>query len=131
MANMNLVFLMGNLASDPELRYTPNGNAVADFRLAVDRFQGKKETAEKVTDFFNVVVWGKLAELCSQYLKKGRMAVVEGRLQTRNYTDREGNRRDKTEIIGRNVQFLGGRGDSVPRGDSAAPSDMAEEEIPF
>ena len=124
MSNMNLVFLIGNLASDPELRYTPKGTAVADFRLAVDRFRGREESGEVKSDFFTVVVWGKLAELCSKYLSKGRTAAVEGRLQTRSYTDRDGNKRTKTEIIGNNVQFIGGRGQQ-------GSNDISEEETTF
>lgn len=124
MSNMNLVFLIGNLASDPELRYTPKGTAVADFRLAVDRFRGREESGATKSDFFTIVVWGKLAELCSKYLSKGRTAAVEGRLQTRSYTDRDGNKRTKTEIIGNNVQFIGGRGQQ-------GSNDISEEETPF
>ncbi|MDP7423195.1 MAG: single-stranded DNA-binding protein [bacterium] len=124
MASMNMVFLIGRLASDPELRYTPGGTAVADFRIAVDRFRGRDETGEKQTDFFKVVVWSKLAELCSKYLSKGRMAAVEGRLQSRSYTDRDGVKRTVTEVVGNNVQFIGGKPESKA-------DDLADEESPF
>ncbi|AMA74552.1 single-stranded DNA-binding protein [Aneurinibacillus thermoaerophilus] len=105
---MNRVVLLGRLTKDPELRYTPNGTAVVTFTLAVDRRMTNQQ-GERETDFLPIVVWSKLAELCAQYLKKGQQAAVEGRIQVRNYENKEGRRVYVTEIIADNVQFLGGR----------------------
>lgn len=101
---LNKVFLQGRLVSDPELRHTENGVAVASFRLAVDRdFKGKD--GEKKADFFNVVAWRGTGEFVSRYFAKGRMAVVDGKLQVRDYTDKEGNKRYVTEVVADNVYF--------------------------
>lgn len=102
---LNVVVLIGRLTRDPELRFTPNGKAVCQFTLAVDRgFTGAN--GEREADFINIVVWGKAAESCAQYLAKGRMAAVEGRLQIRSYDDKDGNRRYATEVVANNVRFL-------------------------
>ena len=90
---LNKIFLQGRLVADPEMRHTPSGVAVASLRLAVDRDFKDKETGEKKADFINVVAWRSTAEFVSRYFTKGRMAVVEGRLQIRDYTDRDGNKR--------------------------------------
>jgi len=108
---LNKVMLIGHLGADPEMRYTPNGQAVASLRVATsetwnDREGGKQER----TEWHRVVVWGKLAELCNNYLRKGRQAYFEGRLQTRQWEDRDGNKRYTTEIVARDIGFLGGRG---------------------
>lgn len=99
---MNRVVLIGRLATDPELRFTANGRAVANFRIAVNRIFSK----EKEADFFNIAVWGKPAENCANYLAKGRLVGLEGRLQTRTYETQSGERRYFTEIIADNVEFL-------------------------
>lgn len=101
---LNRVILIGRLTRDPELRYTPNGAAVAKFTLAVDRRQSKDR--EKETDFIDIVVWQKLAETCANYIGKGRLVAVEGRLQIRSYDDNQGIRRKAAEVIADNVQFL-------------------------
>ena len=111
---LNKVFLQGRFVADPELKHTPNGVAVSTFRLAVDRDFKDKDTGEKKVDFVNVVAWRQTAEFVSRFFYKGRMAVVEGRLQVRDYTDKEGNKRTIAEIIADNVYF----GDSKPNGDS-------------
>lgn len=103
---MNKVILIGRLTQDPELRYTPNGAAVATFRLAVDRPYSKD--GEKGVDFVNIVVWNKPAESAAQYLKKGRQAAVDGRLQIRSYDDKNGDKKWVTEVIANYVEFLGG-----------------------
>ena len=90
---LNKIFLQGRLVADPELRHTQNGVAVASFRLAVDRDFKDRETGERKADFINVVAWRQTGEFVSRFLTKGRLAVVEGKLQTRDYTDRDGNRR--------------------------------------
>ncbi|HZX20750.1 MAG TPA: single-stranded DNA-binding protein [Clostridia bacterium] len=99
---MNRVILIGRLATDPELRFTANGKAVANFRIAVNRIFSK----EKEADFFNIAVWGKAAENCANYLAKGRLVGLEGRLQTRTYETQTGERRYFTEVIADNVEFL-------------------------
>jgi len=104
---MNKVILIGNLTKDPELRYTPNGVAVATFTVAVNRPR-TNQAGEKETDFINVVAWQKLADLCASYLRKGKQAAIEGRMQTRSYDNKEGKRIFVTEVVAENVQFLGG-----------------------
>jgi single-strand DNA-binding protein len=102
---LNRVILIGRLTKDPELRYTPAGVAVAQFTLAVDRqFSGSKE--EREADFIPIVTWRQLAETCANYLRKGRLAAVEGRIQVRNYENNEGRRVYVTEVIADNVRFL-------------------------
>lgn len=102
---MNVCVLIGRLTADPDLRYTTNGNAVANFTLAVDRdFKG--QDGEKETDFIRVVVWRKLAENCANYLVKGQMAAVEGRVQVRSYETDSGEKRQAFEVVANNVQFL-------------------------
>ena len=102
---LNHITLMGRLVADPELRRTQNGTAVTSFTLAVDRDFKNKQTGERETDFVNIVVWRQTAEFVSRYFTKGRMAVVEGRLQIRQYTDKEGNKRTAAEVVAENVYF--------------------------
>jgi len=104
---MNKVILIGNLTKDPELRYTPNGVAVATFTVAINRPR-TNQAGEREADFINIVAWQKLADLCATYLRKGRPAAIEGRIQSRSYDDKEGKRRYVTEVVAENVQFLGG-----------------------
>ena len=110
---LNKIFLMGRLVADPELRHTQSGVAVATFRLAVDRDFKDRETGERKADFINVVAWRQTAEFVSRFFTKGRMAVVEGKLQVREYTDRDGNRRYATEVVADNLYF----GDSKRDGE--------------
>ena len=111
MASVNKVILVGNLGRDPELRYTQGGQAVANFTVATnERWTDKDGSNQERTEWHRIVVWGKQAENCAQYLQKGRSVYVEGRLQTRDWEDREGNKRTTTEIVAQAVQFLGGRG---------------------
>lgn len=109
---VNVCMLIGRLTADPELRYTASGVAVTTFTLAVDR--QKQKDREKETDFINIVVWQKLGELCAQYLKKGRLAAVEGRLQIRSYQNKEDRKVWVAEIIANQVQFLD-RGESADK----------------
>ena len=110
---LNHIVLMGRLTRDPELRRTQSGTAVASFALAVDRdFKG--DDGEKKTDFIDIVAWRNTAEFVSKYFAKGRMAVVEGRLQIRPWTDKDGNKRRSAEVVADNVYF----GDSKRDGDS-------------
>lgn len=101
---LNKVIIMGRLVKDPELRRTQSGTAVTSFRIAVDR-DFKSQDGSKQADFFDVVAWRNTAEFVSKYFTKGRMAVVEGRLQTRDWTDREGGKRVATEIVADNIYF--------------------------
>ena len=111
---LNKIILMGRLTRDPELRRTQSGTAVASFTLAVDRDFKNKETGEKSTDFIDIVAWRQTGEFVSKYFTKGRMAVVEGRLQLRDWTDRDGNKRRSAEVVADNVYF----GDSKRDGES-------------
>lgn len=112
---LNRIILMGRLTRDPELRHTQTGTAVASFSLAVDRDFKDKATGDRTTDFIDVVAWRQTGEFVSRYFTKGRMAVVTGRLQIRNWTDKEGNKRRSAEVVADNVYF----GDS--KRDGAAP----------
>ncbi len=102
---LNRVILIGRLTKDPELRYTPAGVAVAQFTLAIDRTYSNPQ-GEREADFIPIVVWRQLAETCANYLRKGRMAAVEGRMQVRNYDNSEGRRVYITEVVADNVRFL-------------------------
>jgi single-strand DNA-binding protein len=126
MAGVNKAILIGNLGRDPELRYTQNGQAVVNFTLATSESWNDKSSGEKVerTEWHRIVVWGKVGELCAQYLTKGRSVYVEGRIQTREWEDKEGQKRRTTEINAQSVKFLGtgarGAG-SGEAGDGAGP----------
>ena len=115
---LNKIFIMGRLTRDPELRRTQTGTPVASFSLAVDRDFKDKSTGERATDFIDVVAWRQTAEFVTRYFAKGRMAVVEGRLQIRDWTDKEGNKRRSAEVIADNIYF----GDSKRDGDSGYAS---------
>jgi len=104
MGALNKTILTGRLTADPEIRYTENEKPVAHFCLAVDK--GKTKTGEKKADFFNCVAWDGLAKICGDYLTKGRLVAVEGRLQIRKFQDKNGQNRDWTEIIANSVQML-------------------------
>ena len=107
MVNLNKVFLIGNLTKDPELRYTPQGTAVATLRIAVNRaFKDKTGQMQKDTCFLNIVVWSQMAEVCNQYLQKGRQVFVEGRLQSRSWQNNEGKNRSVLEVVATRVQFM-------------------------
>src|SRR5881392_2033426 len=107
--SVNKVLLIGRLGSDPEIRYTPSGAAVANFSVATNEvWNDKQGQKQERTEWHRVVVWGKLAELCNQYLQKGREAYLEGRLQTRQWQDKDGNTKYTTEVHAQTVQFLGG-----------------------
>ena len=117
---LNRIILMGRLTRDPELRRTGSGTAVTSFSLAVDR-DFKSQSGEKETDFIDIVAWRNTAEFVSKYFTKGRMAVVEGRLQLRDWTDRDGNKRRTAEVIADNVYFGDSKRDAEA-GGYAAPS---------
>ncbi len=111
---LNRIILMGRLTRDPELRHTQSGTPVASFTLAVDRDFKSRDGGERATDFIDIVAWRSTAEFVSRYFTKGRMAVVEGRLQIRDWTDREGGKRRSAEVVAENIYF----GDSRRDGDS-------------
>jgi single-strand DNA-binding protein len=134
MASLNKVFLIGNLTKPPELRYTPSGMGVADMRLAVNR-RYTTQSGEKrdETCFLTVVVWGKQAENCSQYLDKGSPIMVEGRLQTRDWETKEGQKRNVVEVVAERVQFLGRpKTAGAPAGSEVVEvASEGEDEVPF
>ena len=115
---LNRIILMGRLTRDPELRRTQNGTAVTSFSIAVDRDFKNKDTGEKSTDFIDIVAWRQTAEFVCDYFSKGRMAVVEGRLQIRDWTDKDGNKRRSAEVLADNIYF----GDSKRYGDAVGGS---------
>jgi len=119
----NRVILIGRLTRDPELRFTQSGVAVASFTLAVDR-NWRNAQGEKETDFINIVAWRQLGERCANYLSKGKLAAVEGRLQIRNYEDKDGQKRTVAEVIADDVRFLSPKegGSSAPEGGYSAPT---------
>ena len=133
---LNRIILMGRLARDPELRHTQTGTPVASFRLAVDRDFKDKTTGEKATDWIDVVAWRQTAEFVSRFLTKGRMAVVEGRLQIRDWTDRDGNKRTSAEVVADNVYFGDSKRDAeggsygAPSGGYGAPGGYAPPAAP-
>lgn len=118
MADLNKVILVGNLTRDPELRYTPSGMAVCNLGLAVNRvYNDKAGQKQKETTFLRVVVWGRQGETCGSYLKKGRPVLVEGRLQSKSWEGKDGQKNNTIEIVADRVQFLGQAGDRPPGGD--------------
>ena len=148
--SVNKAILVGRLGRDPETRYTSAGQAVCNFTLATDEtFRDRNGERQKRTEWHRIVVWGKLGELCGEYLAKGRQCFVEGRLQTREWTDKENKKNYTTEVVANNVVFLGGRGEGAgtgrPRANGASdfgppPPHMdelnqaastAEDDIPF
>jgi single-strand DNA-binding protein len=128
---VNKVILIGRLGTDPEVRYTSSGGAVANFNMATNEsWTDKSGQKQERTEWHRIVVWGKLGELCGQYLSKGRQAFVEGRLQTREWTDKEGAKRYTTEIVAQNIQFLGGPSDRAGS-QATASNDFASNSADF
>ncbi len=106
---VNKVILVGNLGADPDMRFTPSGQGVCELRVATsESWNDKNGQRQERVEWHRIVVWGKRAEVCSKYLSKGRQVYVEGRIQTRTYDDKDGNKRYITEVIANDVQFLGG-----------------------
>lgn len=140
---INKVILVGNLGADPEMRYTQSGTAVANFRIATnERFKDKSGELQERTEWHRIVFFGRTAEVCGEYLTKGRQIYVEGRLQTRSWEDKEGQTRYTTEIVGREMKMLGQRGDAPasgagrpkppkPSAPPEPPPDNYEDDIPF
>ena len=126
--SVNKVILLGRLGQDPELKYTPSGAAVCNFSMATSETWNDKNTGQKQerTEWHRIVVWGKLAELCNQYLAKGRQSFVEGRLQTRSWDDQQtGQKRYTTEINATTVQFIGGQASAGSNNYAGASNNMA------
>lgn len=133
---LNRVVLIGRLTRDPELRYSPSGVAITNFTLAVDR-KFKNAQGERETDFIPCVVFKQLAELCANYLAKGKLASVDGRLQIRTYNDKDGQKRWVTEVVAENVNFLSPKGNSggapahTPDGTNYGHEVNLDDDIPF
>lgn len=125
MSGVNKVILLGNLGTDPKLEYTPSGAPVCNFSVATsEKWKDKQGENHSRTEWHKIVVWGKLAELCNEHLAKGRQAYIEGKLNTRNWEDKEGNKRYTTEINANTVQFIGGKGE-----ENANPRDTKQPEL--
>ncbi|MCK5610003.1 single-stranded DNA-binding protein [Candidatus Pacearchaeota archaeon] len=156
MAGVNKVILVGNLGRDPEVRYTKSGQAVASFSIATsEKWTGKDGNKEEKTEWHRIVAWGKLGEICGEYLSKGKQVYLEGRLQTREWEDNNGNKKQTTEIVASNMTMLGqaggsggsgygggnssgsSRGASGPSGSSSSQGssgghdDFEDDDIPF
>ena len=143
MSGVNRVILVGNLGANPELRYTQGQQAVANLRIATtEKWTDKNGQKQEATEWHRVVVWGRQAEICGQYLTKGRQVFIEGSIRTRQWQDQQGQKRFTTEIVARNVQMLGGRGErpteeagaTVPPDESAIRDDFGggpDDDIPF
>jgi len=147
MASVNKVIIVGNVGRDPELRYTQSGQPVASFSIATnERFKDRDGNWKDRTEWHRIVAWARLAEICGEYQRKGSQVYVEGRIQTRDWEDKEGNKRQTTEIIALSMQMLGRRGeggpsvshdDSQARGggddfnQSSGGGGGADDEIPF
>ena len=121
---MNKIIVIGNVGRDPEMRYTPSGQAVTSFSVASNRRYRTSDGEQRdETEWFNVSAFGRLSEICNQYLTRGRQVYVEGRLRGRSYTDRDGQPRYSLEITANEVQFLGGRGDNEYSGGGGGYGD--------
>lgn len=116
MASMNIVVLVGRVVGPPELRYTPGGKGVAQFTIAVDRTRGGKNGQEKETDFIPIVAWERLAEICNEYLTKGKLVSIQGALRTRSYETQDGQKRKAFEVVASEMQMLS---TGEPRGGSS------------
>ncbi|MFC1560247.1 single-stranded DNA-binding protein [Candidatus Margulisiibacteriota bacterium] len=129
----NRVFLIGNLAKDPDLRYTPSGIPVVRFAVAVNRPKNKSNPEKNEVDFINIVAWRRLAEICGEFLKKGRPVSIEGRLQIRNY-EKDGEQRTMAEVIADGMQMLGRRPDNAGASSTEkapASQESKSDDIPF
>lgn len=142
MAGLNKAILIGNLGKDPEIRYTPSGMAVANFSLATTENWTKDGQRESRTEWHRIVAFGRLAEICGEYLSKGKQIYVEGKIQTREWEDKDGNKRYTTEIVANQMQMLGARDiNDAPRSSATPPTksdipeppypDTQDDDIPF
>lgn len=140
MAGVNKVILIGRLGGDPEVRYTNTGTAVANFNMATStNFTDKNGQKSERTEWHRIVAFGKLGEICGEYLAKGKQVYIEGRLQTKDWEDRDGNKRKTTEIVATSMQMLGSAGEQVraegrdlePPVSDDAPNTVTEDDVPF
>jgi len=137
MANLNKVMIIGNVGTDPEMRFTPNGNPVTSFRVATSRVFQSEGQRKQETEWFTVTCWNKLAESCNQYLTKGKRAYVEGRLRTRAWEGQDGQKRTQVEIVAERVLFLDRqttKGGPETEGSASAPAteeSVEAEDLPF
>ncbi|HEX5484056.1 MAG TPA: single-stranded DNA-binding protein [Terriglobia bacterium] len=147
--SINKVILIGRLGKDPEVKYTPNGAPVAKFSLATDEvFKDRAGEQQRRTEWHNIVAWNKLAEICGEYLTKGKQVYIEGSIRSRQWEDQSGNKRTSYEIVARDMKMLGAKGDTERASvtplpdrapmdqqdrpaDSPPPSEMTDEDIPF
>jgi len=128
MYSLNRAQIIGNLTRDPELRYTPNGQAVASFSIATNRsWQNADGTKQDAVEYHDIVAWGKLGEIVAQILAKGKQAYVEGRLQTRSWEAQDGSKRQKTEVVAENIIALGAKGEKVMLEDAGEASEEPKE----
>jgi single-strand DNA-binding protein len=140
-SGLNKVMIIGNLGKDPEVRYTPGGQAVANFTIATNEsWNDKAGQKQERTEWHRIVAWGKTAELCGEYLTKGRQVYIEGKIQTREWNNKEGVKQYTTEIVANQVLFLGekpssgrDRGDPgpTPPGEEQQPPARGDDDIPF
>ncbi len=139
MAGVNKAILVGRLGKDPEIKYTPSGTAVTNFTMATsENFKDKDGQKQERTEWHRIVAFGKLAEICGEYLAKGKQVYIEGRIQTRSWDDKNGNKRYTTEIVANTMQMLGkadeatkgGAGPSPDVGSASEPT-VIEEDVPF
>lgn len=138
MTGVNKVILVGNLGADPEVRYTPSGKAVANFRIATsEQWTNKDGEKEERTEWHRIVAWGRLGEICGEYLHKGKQVYVEGKMQTRAWEDRDGNKRYTTEVVAQAMQMLGAAGKEGRAGSTderypvEEPVTVPDDDIPF
>jgi single-strand DNA-binding protein len=142
--SFNKIILVGNLGRDPELRYTPQGTPVCSFSLATNEKRKDRTTGENqdLTTWFRVTLWGRQAEVASQYLTRGKSVYIEGRLRVEEYTDRDGKPRHSLEVNATDMQFIGGRGEeggapparaaAAAQGDTGPePTDLSDDDVPF
>ncbi|HKS95645.1 MAG TPA: single-stranded DNA-binding protein [Terriglobia bacterium] len=127
MSSINKVILIGRLGKDPEVKYTPSGAPVAKFTLATDEvFKDRSGEQQKRTEWHNIVAWNRLAEICGEYLTKGKQIYIEGSIRSRQWEDQSGNKRTSYDIVAREMKMLGSKGDSGRAASSAATTSTAE-----
>ncbi|MBI3755995.1 MAG: single-stranded DNA-binding protein [Deltaproteobacteria bacterium] len=139
MAGLNKVMLIGNLGKDPEIKYTPEGVAIAKFSIATsEQWKDKDGQKQEKTEWHNIVAFRKLAEICGEYLAKGKQIYIEGRIQTRSWDDKDGNKKYMTEIVADRMQMLGRAGETAkgsagpsPDAGSVSEPTVIEEDVPF
>ena len=133
---LNKIMIIGNLGRDPEMRYTPSGRPVTTFSVGTSRSWNAEGERREETEWFNVVAWGNLAEICKQYLTKGQQVYIEGRLQTRRWEDKEGNKHNSVEIVANEMMMLGDRREAsnnhpAESAEEPEPTSTDEDEFPF